>query len=56
MVSALTITDSANVFAGRNNIGKGTYSCKLIESTKEFIVNVPPKELKPLVKKALKEI
>jgi len=27
-------------------IGRGAYSCKLIESTKEFIVNVPPKELK----------
>ena len=28
-------------------IGKGAYSCELIESTKEFVVNVPPKELKP---------
>lgn len=28
-------------------IGRRTYSCKLIESTKEFIVNIPPKELKP---------
>jgi len=27
-------------------IGRGAYSCKLIESTKEFIVNVPPKELR----------
>jgi flavin reductase (DIM6/NTAB) family NADH-FMN oxidoreductase RutF len=27
-------------------IGKGAYSYKLIESTKEFIVNVPPRELK----------
>jgi flavin reductase (DIM6/NTAB) family NADH-FMN oxidoreductase RutF len=27
-------------------IGKQAYSCKLIESTKEFIINVPPKELK----------
>ncbi len=30
-------------------IGKDTYSCKLIENTKEFIVNVPPKELKPKI-------
>jgi len=30
-------------------IGKGAYSCKLIESTKEFIVNVPPKELRPKI-------
>ncbi|MCK4397229.1 MAG: flavin reductase family protein [Candidatus Cloacimonadota bacterium] len=30
-------------------IGKGAYSCKLIESTKEFIVNVPPEELKPKI-------
>jgi len=30
-------------------IGRGTYSCKLIESTKEFIVNLPPKELKPKI-------
>ncbi len=30
-------------------IGKGAYSCKLIESTKEFIVNIPPKELKPKI-------
>jgi len=30
-------------------IGKKAYSCKLIESTKEFIINVPPKELKPLI-------
>ena len=30
-------------------IGRGAYSCKLIESTKEFIVNVPPKELKPKI-------
>jgi flavin reductase (DIM6/NTAB) family NADH-FMN oxidoreductase RutF len=27
-------------------IGKEAYSCKLIERTKEFIVNVPPKELR----------
>ena len=27
-------------------IGKETYSCKLIENNKEFIVNVPPQELK----------
>lgn len=27
-------------------IVRGAYSCTLIESTKEFIVNVPPKELK----------
>jgi len=27
-------------------IGRGAYSRKLIESTQEFIVNVPPKELK----------
>lgn len=27
-------------------IGKGAYSSKLIESTKEFIVNVPPQDLK----------
>jgi len=27
-------------------IGRGAYSCKLIESTKEFIVNIPPSELK----------
>ncbi|RJS77642.1 flavin reductase family protein [Methanophagales archaeon] len=30
-------------------IGRGAYSCTLIESTKEFIVNVPPKELKPKI-------
>lgn len=30
-------------------IGKGAYSCKLIESTKEFIVNVPPEGLKPKI-------
>jgi len=30
-------------------IGKKAYSCKLIEGTKEFIINVPPKELKPLI-------
>ena len=30
-------------------IGKEAYSCKLIESTKEFIVNVPPKELSPKI-------
>ncbi|OSS41318.1 Flavoredoxin [Desulfurella amilsii] len=30
-------------------IGKKAYSCKLIESTKEFIINVPPKELKPQI-------
>ena len=30
-------------------IGRRAYSCKLIESTKEFIVNVPPKELKPKI-------
>jgi hypothetical protein len=30
-------------------IGKEAYSCKLIESTKEFIVNVPPKELRPKI-------
>ena len=30
-------------------IGKGAYSGKLIESTKEFIVNVPPEELKPKI-------
>jgi len=27
-------------------VGRDTYSCTLIESTKEFIVNVPQKELK----------
>ncbi|MEA2006417.1 MAG: flavin reductase family protein [Acidobacteriota bacterium] len=30
-------------------IGRETYSCKLIEDTKEFIVNVPSKELKPKI-------
>jgi len=30
-------------------MGKRAYSCKLIESTKEFIINVPPKELKPQI-------
>ena len=30
-------------------IGSRAYSCKLIENTKEFIVNVPPKELKPKI-------
>lgn len=30
-------------------IGRRAYSCKLIESTKEFIVNIPPKELKPKI-------
>ena len=30
-------------------IGKKTYSSKLIESTKEFIINVPPKELSPQI-------
>jgi flavin reductase (DIM6/NTAB) family NADH-FMN oxidoreductase RutF len=30
-------------------IGKKAYSCKLIESTKEFIINVPPRELKPKI-------
>jgi len=30
-------------------IGKKAYSSKLIESTKEFIINVPPKELKPKI-------
>lgn len=28
-------------------IGRKTYSYKLIESTKEFIINMPTKELKP---------
>lgn len=27
-------------------IGKGAYSCRLIEDSKEFVVNVPPEELK----------
>ena len=30
-------------------IGKRTYSCELIESTKEFIINIPAKELKPKI-------
>jgi len=30
-------------------IGRRSYSCKLIESTKEFIVNIPPEELKPKI-------
>jgi len=30
-------------------IGRDTYSCKLIESTKEFIVNVPLQDLNPKV-------
>jgi flavin reductase (DIM6/NTAB) family NADH-FMN oxidoreductase RutF len=30
-------------------IGRGAYSCTVIESTQEFIVNVPPKELKPQI-------
>lgn len=30
-------------------IGRGSYSCKLIESTKEFIVNVPSEDLKPKI-------
>jgi flavin reductase (DIM6/NTAB) family NADH-FMN oxidoreductase RutF len=30
-------------------IGKGAYSSELIESTKEFVVNVPSQELKPKI-------
>ena len=30
-------------------IGKEAYSCKLIENTKEFIVNIPSKELGPRI-------
>jgi flavin reductase (DIM6/NTAB) family NADH-FMN oxidoreductase RutF len=30
-------------------IGKAMYSCELIEQTGEFVVNVPPKELKPQI-------
>ena len=30
-------------------IGRGAYSCTLIGSTKEFIVNIPPEELKPKI-------
>jgi flavin reductase (DIM6/NTAB) family NADH-FMN oxidoreductase RutF len=30
-------------------IGRGAYLCTVIERTREFIVNVPPKELKPQI-------
>jgi flavin reductase (DIM6/NTAB) family NADH-FMN oxidoreductase RutF len=30
-------------------IGRGAYSCTVTERTNEFIVNVPPKELKPQI-------
>ncbi len=30
-------------------VGRGAYSSTLIGSTKEFIVNIPPKELKPKI-------
>ena len=30
-------------------IGRAAYSCSVIERTKEFIVNVPPQALKPLI-------
>jgi flavin reductase (DIM6/NTAB) family NADH-FMN oxidoreductase RutF len=30
-------------------IGKNAYSCKLIRMTEEFIINVPPEELKPQI-------
>jgi len=30
-------------------IGRGAYSCTIIESTQEFVVNVPPQALKPKI-------